>query len=416
MSGQLASIIIDYAKNLPPWQKILAKAAFSDLKELSNAPEIDSAIHRFLKDAKLSDKDFGAEEIKYIDELQTLSRSSLTTPPRLVEVRNCKHINALAQDQAIKIAPKLTIVYGENGSGKSGYSRLMNSAFFSRGDKQILPNILKPKHEHGSASAEFEFHTEQNSVLKNFPQDISHPEFKQFACFDSDTVPVHLDESNELYVMPVEMLFFDRLAQLVAATSKKLNDFLRDHKKPNSFVNHFDGESEIKNLILSLNEKSSFKVFEEILKDTELTDKNLEIVEKQYHELMATDPKKTVLQYKQIISELESYEALLCGVFAICDAGSIGNLKILHSKYVECREKALSTGIESFKTQFLNIVGSDEWRTFINSASAVINKEQTIRSRQSDQHLFQSMAITAHFAYKSLRKRALSYLQNIFLF
>jgi len=45
----------------------------------------------------------------------------------------------LKEGESIKIGKQVTLVYGENGSGKSGYTRLLNNAFISRGDKTILP-------------------------------------------------------------------------------------------------------------------------------------------------------------------------------------------------------------------------------------------------------------------------------------
>jgi hypothetical protein len=203
MSVQLASLIIGYAKELPPWQKVLAKAAFEHQGDLGQAKEIDIAASRFLKDSGItvSNETAGDREIAYIDSLQGESSQSNTAVPRLLEISEYKNVNALSDGQKITFAPKLTIVYGENGSGKSGYNRVLNTAFYSRGDKNILPNILKPKNERGTPTAKFEFEINGAKQLRNYPNEITEPEFKQFACFDSQTVPAHVGESNELYVL-----------------------------------------------------------------------------------------------------------------------------------------------------------------------------------------------------------------------
>jgi predicted ATPase len=44
-------------------------------------------------------------------------------------IENIENVNALATKQSIIINPNLTIVYGGNGTGKSGYIRLLNNAF-----------------------------------------------------------------------------------------------------------------------------------------------------------------------------------------------------------------------------------------------------------------------------------------------
>ncbi len=52
-------------------------------------------------------------------------------------------VNALAADQHLTFAPAgLTVVYGENGSGKSGYARLLKSAVRARHREDVLPDIF----------------------------------------------------------------------------------------------------------------------------------------------------------------------------------------------------------------------------------------------------------------------------------
>ena len=44
-------------------------------------------------------------------------------------------VNALAPEQKVSFGPQLTIVYGENGAGKSGYTRVLKAACRSRASK-----------------------------------------------------------------------------------------------------------------------------------------------------------------------------------------------------------------------------------------------------------------------------------------
>lgn len=51
-------------------------------------------------------------------------------------------MNALAEDQTLKFAPGLTVVYGDNGAGKTGYIRILKSACRARGQERILGNVV----------------------------------------------------------------------------------------------------------------------------------------------------------------------------------------------------------------------------------------------------------------------------------
>ena len=60
----------------------------------------------------------------------------------LKKIRDIKHVNALASGQTVKFGGKgITVVYGDNGTGKSGYSRLLKRACRARHTEVILPNI-----------------------------------------------------------------------------------------------------------------------------------------------------------------------------------------------------------------------------------------------------------------------------------
>ncbi|MFB4166162.1 AAA family ATPase [Alteribacillus sp. JSM 102045] len=57
------------------------------------------------------------------------------------------NVNALSQNQSITFSPNLTLVYGENGSGKSGFSRLLSTGCVSR----VLPNLKGDSESNPSA-------------------------------------------------------------------------------------------------------------------------------------------------------------------------------------------------------------------------------------------------------------------------
>jgi len=75
-------------------------------------------------------------------------------------------VNALATDQTLDFGPALTIVYGNNAAGKSGYTRILKRACRARGaPEEILGNVLfdtvplRP-----SATIRFEFGAKQEEL------------------------------------------------------------------------------------------------------------------------------------------------------------------------------------------------------------------------------------------------------------
>ena len=61
----------------------------------------------------------------------------------LLALRSCQGVNALTKDQELDFATSgLTVIYGDNGSGKSGYARLIKEAVGARHPAQILPDVF----------------------------------------------------------------------------------------------------------------------------------------------------------------------------------------------------------------------------------------------------------------------------------
>src|SRR5207245_5511131 len=63
-------------------------------------------------------------------------------PVTLVSVTHNRGVNALASDQTITFGTNLTVIYGPNAAGKSGYTRILKVACRSRFTEEVLGNVL----------------------------------------------------------------------------------------------------------------------------------------------------------------------------------------------------------------------------------------------------------------------------------
>ncbi len=108
--------IVEWSATRPAWQRlVLRRVATGDA--LSNKG-YDLLIDDIVANKHGQDVTFGLED---------LPQTTAEDPPvRLVSIKKPEHVNALASEQPLTFEPNgLTIVYGDNGSGKSGYARLL---------------------------------------------------------------------------------------------------------------------------------------------------------------------------------------------------------------------------------------------------------------------------------------------------
>src|SRR5439155_21441649 len=75
----------------------------------------------------------------------------------LTAIREPKNINAIGPSECITFnASGLNVIYGYNGSGKSGYARALKKACRTRHTEPIHPNVFAAAAS-GPASARFEW-------------------------------------------------------------------------------------------------------------------------------------------------------------------------------------------------------------------------------------------------------------------
>lgn len=118
----------------------------------------------------------------------------------------------------------MNIIYGENGSGKSGYARILKKACNARDTKErILPNVFTTG-VFTPANAKFKI-----SVNGGIDEDIdwtdgseNNTKLSNICVFDSKCARVIVDENNEVTYLPYGAHVFQALVELLRKIKIKL--------------------------------------------------------------------------------------------------------------------------------------------------------------------------------------------------
>src|SRR6266478_7484422 len=120
--GAVYRDVLEWSGSLPTWQHEV-------LRRLLHA--------KALSDAEVSEiADHAVAEFE--QQPATFQRLSLSDFPavaagsgrvKLFAMKRLRNVNALREDQELTFGPELTVVYGENASGKSGYSRVLKKVY-----------------------------------------------------------------------------------------------------------------------------------------------------------------------------------------------------------------------------------------------------------------------------------------------
>lgn len=132
----------------------------------------------------------------------------------LLSIKDIQDANILAPSQTLAFAPRgVTVIYGDNGAGKSGYARILKRACFARHRAEILGNIFSQTPV-GPASATIEYSIGDTAQAPEKWQDSDspHPTLSAVIVFDGDCALTQIKEKNEVAFRPFGLDVPDELA------------------------------------------------------------------------------------------------------------------------------------------------------------------------------------------------------------
>lgn len=142
-------------------------------------------------------------------------------PVSLVSVTHHRGVNALALEQTVSFGPGLTVVYGPNAAGKSGYARILKQACRSRAREDILGDVLAGEVP-VKAQVTIRFREGTDDPLQWISDDPPSNALAAVSVFDTHCAPVYLRDKTDVAFRPFGLDVFDRLSTACAEIRKSL--------------------------------------------------------------------------------------------------------------------------------------------------------------------------------------------------
>jgi energy-coupling factor transporter ATP-binding protein EcfA2 len=166
----------------------------------------------------------GAKEIQR-DSLvaqQETSNNSKKQKFTLQKITHIKGVNALIPNQSIIFSQACTIIYGLNGTGKSGYFRIINEIAGGIKTKDILGNIHK---QDDNLEVDVDFLLDDKAQIKWKDKALRGiSPFNKVNVFDSEYLPIFLNErESTVNIEPLGLNFFQIITTIIDEFKEKLN-------------------------------------------------------------------------------------------------------------------------------------------------------------------------------------------------
>lgn len=278
-------------------------------------------------------------------------------------------VNALAEDQTLKFGPQLTIVYGDNGAGKTGYIRILKSACRARGRESILGNVVsdaiphKPvvaiKYRIGSEAAPCEWAGEGEDDF-----------IARVSVFDTQSASVYLTEKTDVAFRPFGLDLFDRLVQACKTVRARLETEQRalgaSAIGPLLLqVPEGTAVSKLVNNLTSLTNNEAVKALATLSEEEKV---RLALLEKLLLDLQANDAAKLAQQLKLRTSRVRALSQYLGRIEAALSAEAVVAVFDARAEWRKKTEDASRLRKVAFPAELLAGTGSDAWKALWQTA------------------------------------------------
>lgn len=222
--------IVGWVKDKPVWWRHAIRLSLRD-GELT--PVSLQKVYQIAKmEHGLLDKDASyAVAVLDIDTTGFEAESSEVTLKSISEVVN---VGALAQDQILEFSKNgLTVIYGDNGAGKSGYARIFKHACLARGRApEILGNVFEVSTVPSSASVlvEIDGKIEKKDWYLKVTADSN---LKSIRVFDGDVAENFVSDEDELGYKPLGLHLLEDLASAIDYVKRQV---IEETMSGNGFV------------------------------------------------------------------------------------------------------------------------------------------------------------------------------------
>ncbi|WP_421699073.1 AAA family ATPase [Ancylobacter sp.] len=221
MTAEPIDDVLDWAKKLSSWKQ--------------------DALRRLAISNDLTDTDFG----ELLAMVKLAAGFSLASPPPaaipfakahfgggkqqpiiLKGIANIENINRLVPKAALAFCPKaLTIVYGRNGSGKSGFVRILRTACRKRVENPSKLKVLADVYgaSAGPQTAEIIIDAGTGDTPISWsPGKAASPQLMQVAVFDTASAELYVNGGNQIRFLPFGLALPHRLNTVCLSLKDKL--------------------------------------------------------------------------------------------------------------------------------------------------------------------------------------------------
>ena len=283
---------------LPPWQSDAVRRLLT--QDTLSATDEQELLLILKAQCQLLKSGETAPIPQLLDPTVIPGTEAASQPLTLLGMRILANVNAIPHRSTLTFGDKgVTIIYGDNASGKSGYARVLKKACRARHTEPIHPDV-RTQSPVAPASASFVVSIEngQSQEIQWVDSTNINKILASICVFDSKCARIIIDEDNEIVYLPYGASVFPDLVTLC----QKLRRALEAEQPRPTFVPPADipPNTQAGKFLLDLNASITVDFLNAATTWTPEDDKKLQDLTREIAKATAEDPKQQALRVSNL--------------------------------------------------------------------------------------------------------------------
>ena len=292
----------------------------------------------------------------------------------LLGLRAPQNLNAIGHAEGLSFeAHGLTIVYGYNGAGKSGYARALKKACRARNTEGIYPNVFSSQQSAGPASARLEWQIGDKKEAADWVDDgrPAPTPLSRIAVFDSLCARVFVDDQAEVAFIPYGLDSIRQLAGGMQRMQRLLEAEVQDAQFNPTKLLPLQGDHVVGRFVAALKATSDPRQADAL---AELTDAEQDEYKGLVKLLREDDPSKQATSLRRFATRLQTLESELAGLAAVLGDEQVAKLKLAFEQ-LTAADGAMKLASQALQEggAALRGTGTDQWQLLVESAVAFVS-------------------------------------------
>ncbi|MGB7963918.1 MAG: AAA family ATPase [Propionicimonas sp.] len=284
----------------------------------------------------------------------------------LKSVCNVNGVNALAADQTLAFAPGgLTIIYGNNGSGKSGYARVIKAMVSARHSSLVLPDVYQDGAP--DPSAELEYSVDDRALSEKFPADHPVPDLQRVRFYDEYCGDEYLSHESAVTYRPSALTLLDGLIAVCGKVREELQRRIAESNQRRLNLVLPQGTAASR-FLARLSVSTTDQQIDEACTFTPADAENHGKTIQEVARLETSDATKERARLQTAASQIGTLQARLTELENAVSADRTTALARLKDDAATKRQAATFAAATSFDEEPLAGVGSETWRALWRAA------------------------------------------------